>query len=248
MQIQYHQWWSPILNREMPLKIYGHSGQPILVFPAQEGRFHEYEDFGMVNASRDLIASGQIQIFAIDGLDHETWVSPGRHPYDKAQRYNQYEAYILDEVIPFIRHITGEPNALVTPTGCSMGGYHSANFFFRHPEVCNSLLAVSGVYDLKLFIGDYMDEAVYYHTPLAYLQNMHNPWYLNHYRRCKIVVVVGQGPWEDDMIADTQELEHHLYRLGVPCQVDYWGHDVNHDWVWWRRMVPHLLPQILAEV
>jgi esterase/lipase superfamily enzyme len=28
---------------------------------------------------------------------------------------------------------------------------------------------------------------------------------------------------------------------GIPHTVDLWGHDVNHDWPWWRKMLPHYL-------
>ncbi len=33
MQIEEHQWFSPNLHRSMALKVYGHWGVPILVFP-----------------------------------------------------------------------------------------------------------------------------------------------------------------------------------------------------------------------
>jgi len=46
MHTEYHKWWSPNLGQDMELKIYGHAGRAILVFPSQGGRFHEYEDFG----------------------------------------------------------------------------------------------------------------------------------------------------------------------------------------------------------
>jgi esterase/lipase superfamily enzyme len=27
--------------------------------------------------------------------------------------------------------------------------------------------------------------------------------------------------------------------------LDLWGADVNHDWPWWRRMLPHHLPTVM---
>ena len=27
-------------------------------------------------------------------------------------------------------------------------------------------------------------------------------------------------------------------------KLDVWGHDVNHDWVWWRRMLPYYLGEL----
>mgnify|MGYP000079574190 CR=1 FL=1 len=55
MHVEYHKWWSPSLGQEMELKVYGHYGKPAIVFPAQGGRFYEYEDFGMVQAVRSFI-------------------------------------------------------------------------------------------------------------------------------------------------------------------------------------------------
>jgi esterase/lipase superfamily enzyme len=30
----------------------------------------------------------------------------------------------------------------------------------------------------------------------------------------------------------------------VPCWVDIWGYDVNHDWPWWKRMMPYILGKL----
>ena len=34
---------------------------------------------------------------------------------------------------------------------------------------------------------------------------------------------------------------------GISIWVDLWGHDVNHDWPWWHKMVPYFLPKLLAD-
>ena len=45
-------------------------------------------------------------------------------------------------------------------TGCSMGAYHAANSLFRHPDQFDGLVAMSGLYQLRMFIGDEVDDAV----------------------------------------------------------------------------------------
>jgi len=30
----------------------------------------------------------------------------------------------------------------------------------------------------------------------------------------------------------------------VPATFDYWGHDIEHDWPQWRRMLPHHLERL----
>lgn len=57
---------------------------------------------------------------------------------------------------------------------------------------------------------------------------------------------VGQGAWEHDCLRDTRELDVLLQAKGVPAWFDYWGADVNHDWPWWRRMLPYFLDRLLA--
>ncbi len=237
-----HRWWSPHLRQDMEFRVYGHAGKPVLVFPSQEGRLYEYEDFGMVEAVRPWLDSGRIRLITIDGLDGQTWCNYDIHPHHRALRANDYDAYVVNEVLPFIEEIASGQGIMAT--GCSMGGYHSANVFFRHPERFDSLIAISGVYRLMLFVGDYMDQEVYFHTPLTYLPNQHDEKALQAMRAAKIAFVVGQGAWEDDMVADTRSLQTILEGKGVPARFDYWGHDVDHDWPWWRKMMPYFLSEM----
>jgi esterase/lipase superfamily enzyme len=240
MNIEYRRGRSRHLGQDMELKVYGHAGKPTIVFPCQGGRFYEYEDFGMVEACRPFIEAGALTLFTVDSVDHQSWLDRSLPPADRARRHDDYDRYILDEVVPFARalrpHATG-----ILATGCSMGAYHSANFFFRHPDVFDAVVALSGLYSLKLFLGDYMDDAVYYHVPLAYLPGLSDPWYLDRYRRSQIVVCVGQGAWEDPMVEETRTLQRILEAKAIPAWVDFWGHDVCHDWPWWRRQMPYFL-------
>ncbi|MGE5247775.1 MAG: esterase family protein [Verrucomicrobiota bacterium] len=240
MNIEYRRAFSRHLGQDMELKVYGHAGKPVIVFPCQGGRFFEYEDFGMVEACRPFIEGGAITLFTVDSVDCQSWLNEALSPADRARRHNDYDRYIVEEVAPFARAMRPEASGFLA-TGCSMGAYHSANFFFRHPNVFDAVIALSGLYSLNLFLGDYMDESVYFHTPLAYLPNLSDPWYLDRYRRSQIVVCVGQGAWEEPMIEDTRALGETLSALGVPAWIDFWGHDVCHDWPWWRRQMPYFL-------
>jgi esterase/lipase superfamily enzyme len=89
-----------------------------------------------------------------------------------------------------------------------------------------------------------MDENVYFNTPLAYLPDLNDRWYLDQYRQSHIIVAVGQGAWEDEMLDDTRTLEHILAQKNIPHWVDIWGGDVNHDWPWWHRMLPYFLDKL----
>ncbi len=243
MEVEYHKWWSSCLHQDMELKVYGHAGKPAIVFPTQAGRFYQYEDFGMVEAIHQFIDEGKVQLYTVDSIDNQSWTNWSAPPAERAKRHNEYDRYIVEEVASFIRRQNPYPGKVLS-TGCSMGGYHSANFFFRHPDLFDTLVAISGVYRLNMFIGDYMDENVYLNTPWAYLPNLEDPWYLEQYRQSQIIVCVGQGAWEEPMLADTRALERILEAKRIPHWIDYWGYDVNHDWPWWRKMMPYFLEEI----
>jgi esterase/lipase superfamily enzyme len=244
MQIEYHKWFSPCLGHDMELKVYGYYGKPVVVFPAQAGRFYDFENFGMVEAIASFIEAGQIKLFAVDSIDGQSWANGSAHPADRARRHQDYDRYIVEEVAPFIRKHCGDTKEKFMTTGVSMGAFHAANFFFRHPDVFDAVIAISGLFRLNHFIGDYMDEDVYFNTPLAYLPNMNDPWYLDQYRQSRIIVCTGQGAWEDEMLADTHALKGILEAKGIPHWIDIWGGDVNHDWPWWRKMLPYFLERL----
>jgi esterase/lipase superfamily enzyme len=239
MHVEGHTWFSPALGHDMSLKVYGHDGRPVVAFPSQEGRYWDFEDRGMVDACAGFIDRGRVRIVSVDGIDWQTWANWNSHPGDRARRHEDYDRYLANEVVPFVRDLTGRETAWAT--GASMGAFHAANALFRHPDLFDGLVAMSGLYQLRMFIGDAVDDAVYFNSPLLFLPGLEDPWYLDRFRAAKIAIVVGQGAWEEEMVADTKALEEVLRAKSIPAVVDYWGHDVNHDWPWWRKMLPHYL-------
>jgi esterase/lipase superfamily enzyme len=229
----------------MELKVYGHWGVPVLIFPSQGGRYHDFEDYGMVDACRSFIDDGRIKLYAVDSVDNQSWANFGAHPADRGRRHEDYDRYIVHECLPFVRDDCGGRELACLTAGCSMGGYHAVNFFLRHPDAFGGCISMSGMFDLRLFVGDYMDDTVYFNSPLCYLPDTSDPWYLERYRQGRVVVCVGQGDWEEPMIAAARDIKGILQAKGIWNWVDFWGHDVSHDWPWWRRQWPYLLGVIL---
>ena len=244
MKIEYQKWYSDNLHQEMELKIYGYYGKPVIVFPAQGGKFYDFENFGMVESIQDFIETGKVKLFTVDSIDNQSWTNWEASPSDRGKRHEDYDRYIIEEVIPFAReHCDNTDHKFIT-TGCSMGAYHAANFFFRHPDQFDVVIALSGIYHLGIYTGDYIDESVYFNSPLAYLPDLEDPWYLDKFRRSKIIICCGQGAWEDTMLANTHALKNVLESKQIPAWVDIWGYDVNHDWPWWRKMLPYFLASL----
>jgi esterase/lipase superfamily enzyme len=244
MHVAQHRWFSPALGREMELREYGDAGQPVLVFPSQNGRVGDFEGFGMVEACAPLVEAGRVWLFAVDGNDWESWTNPSASPAQRARRHLDYDRYVMEEVVPFVRKATGRET--MWTTGCSMGAFHAANFFFRRPDVFDGVIGISGLYQTHGFVGDFCNDDVYFNTPLYYLHRLEDPKYLEAYRKAKIVFAVGQGRWEEECIRDMRALERVLRSKEVPAWFDYWGNDVDHDWPWWRKMLPYFLEALGA--
>ncbi len=247
MRIEYHKAYSEALGRDMEFKVYGHGGKPAMVFPCQNGRFFDWEGFGMLETLGDYLEGGRLQLFTVDTIDSETVSFTEGNPYDRVRRHEAWYNYLMEELLPWIREINGTGQPLLS-TGFSMGAYHAGNVFFRRPDLFDSVIALSGVYDTHDMYNGYMDEVVYRNDPCASLANLpaDHP-YRELYARDKIVICVGQGAWEDLLLAGTRRLDAVLKRQNIPAWVDYWGLDVNHDWPWWKKQIRYFLPFVLGE-
>ncbi len=248
MEIQYHKHYSSALGRDMEFKVYGHRGKPVLFIPCQAGRFYDFENFHMVDHWAKWIEEGRCTVYAVDCIDGETYAATDADPRQRMEKHERWYHYVVDEMVPAIRHLSthGSDQGILT-FGCSMGAMHAANLFFRRPDLFDGVFAISGLYDSELFFGGYMDDLLYQNTPVVYLKNM--PWdhpYIRMYNERKILIVVGQGAWEDELKASTAWLDSVLREKGIHARVEYWGYDVSHDWPWWFKMVEHYVPWLLG--
>ena len=249
MQIEEHQWFSPNLHRSMALKVYGHWGVPILVFPCSLGRYYDYEGMGMIDAITEFIDAGKIKLYCIDSVDAESWYHFSVSPAERNARHEAYDSYIAREVIPFIRNHCSQPDIRVMANGCSMGAYHAVNTFLKHPDLFAGTIALSGLYRLdrtEFGLNAADIPTVYFNSPLHYLAKLDNPWLLDWYRRSEIVVCAGQGAWETEALEDTRQLADLFRDKRIPAWVDIWGEDVNHDWPWWHRQMNYFLDYLYA--
>jgi esterase/lipase superfamily enzyme len=231
MRRDYHNWYSHRLGRNMELLAYGHAGQPVLVFPTSQGRFYEYENSGMIQALSGKITAGDLQVFCVDSVDSESWYNRNVHPHDRVTRHNAYESYVLFEVIPLIKGVNGSQQ--VCTTGCSLGGYHAFNFAMRHPDIASACIAMSGSFDMKSFMDGYFDNDFYFNDPVDYLPNMSDPWFLDRYRKMRIVLGVGD---HDICLAENFKVAEILGQKGIPHWLDVWTGGEIHDWPLWQRM------------
>ena len=238
MNRQYHKWHSPRLNREMELLVFGHAGARVLVFPTRQGRFFDYENWGLVSALSSSIDAGLIQLYCVDSVDSETFYCSRCPPELRLSRHRQYEEYILREMLPLSELLN--PRSFLIAHGCSIGAFHAINIAFRHPGLFGKVVALSGRYDLTQEIGPFQDlfqgfynQEVYFNTPNHFVPNMHEPSALEKLRRTEVVLAVG----EDDPFRDsTVRLSQALHSQQIGHQLAIWTGEAHRP-RYWRRMV-----------
>ena len=241
-------WYSQRLQRTMNVRVYGSGeGVPMLVFPSQDAMCDNFENFGMIDVLAGDIESRRIQLFCVDSVDAETWSNVWGDKTWRANRQELYYAYVIEEVIPFLRKENRSKRHPIA-AGCSLGGMQASIVFFRRPDIFDGVLSLSGSYDAKYFTDGWMDTTLYDNSPLDFLSHMppSHP-YIDTYNQRRIVLCVGQGRWEEECRRTTALMGDVLYEKGIHAWVDFWGYDVDHDWEWWRKQIVYFLPYVLRE-
>ncbi|MFZ9660272.1 MAG: esterase family protein [Chitinophagaceae bacterium] len=231
-------WFSPSLHKEMPIAVYGHFGFSLLMLPTAAADFQEYERFGLIDHLRPFIDAGKIKVFSINSINMESWMNKQMEGAHKAIRQNQFNEYVFNEVVPFIKSKTSVDTPIVL-TGASFGALHSMNMFMKRPDLFNGVIAMSGVYDLMEYTDGYYDEQVYYNSPSHFIPNLTDENVLEKIRKGKIIMATGQGNHEDPEA--NRRFSNVLSSKSISHELDIWGYDIHHDWPTWKKMLPHFL-------
>jgi len=232
-------WYSPALNKEMPIASYGYYGFAILLIPTAAADYLEYERFQMMDALSTLINSGKVSIFSIDSINRESWLNNEILPEHKGIRHNQFNDYVFNEVVPFIRNATSTETMIYT-CGASFGALHAMNLFLKRPDILNGAISMSGVYDLSEYTKGHFDEQVFYNSPYHYMPSLNDAWYLEKIKASNhIHIYTGSGSYEDPEAS--KRFAGILSGRDIGYDLDVWGADVIHDWPTWRAMLPYIL-------
>ncbi|MDR3713199.1 MAG: alpha/beta hydrolase-fold protein [Puia sp.] len=182
MNREYQKWFSPALDKDMELLVFGHAGRQVLFFPTRTAHFYDYEDWKIIDALKDKIEAGLLQVFCVDSIDAESFYATIPPP-DKIRRHLQYEQYIIHEVLTLIsrKYAPPPPSGDVPPiapsshthahihthahtrrtgltvAGCSLGGYHAMNIALKYPQYFDRVLGMSARYDLSLSTESFPD-------------------------------------------------------------------------------------------
>ncbi len=232
-------WHSPRLGMHMPIVRYGNWGRPLLLFPTAQSDLLDCERFWLIKKIEHHIFAGKVTVFCINSINSMSWMNSRVGIRESARRQALFSGYVEEEVVPFIRDAVENPRARIGVTGASFGAFHAANAFFRRPDLFDTLLGMSGFYDLAPgYLEGYMDDNAYFNNPMSYVPNIHDADQLDLIRNhSQIHIVAGQGAYERP--DSSRRFSEALWRKGIWNNLDLWGHDVNHDWPWWHKMLEH---------
>ncbi|RYZ18080.1 MAG: esterase, partial [Sphingobacteriales bacterium] len=164
-------WYSHRLQKEMPVAVYGHYGFALLLVPTAAADYLEYERFQLIDSIRPFIEGGKIKVYSVNSINSESWLNNEVHPKHKTWMHNQFNQYIYEEVIPYIKTTSGDQTPIII-AGASFGALHSMNLFLKRPDLINGVIAMSGVYDLTEYSKGYFDDDVYFNSPQHYMPNL----------------------------------------------------------------------------
>src|SRR5262249_15623877 len=140
-----------------------------------------------------------------------------KHPWERVTRHQEYDDYLVREVIPLTVQKNANPFLIVT--GASFGGYHAVNFGLKHPELTGRILSMSGLCDIKRFANGYYDDTLYYNNPCDFIVGEHDAGRLAMLRKIDIILAVGR----DDRLQDSnQRLSQVLWGKGIGNALRIW--------------------------
>ena len=235
---------SPAIGASGRVVAYGHWGRPLLAFPSEQGSATDWEERGMVGAIEGLLEAGRVKLYCVASYDSESWHAAALPLEERARRHGAYEDWIVGQVAAWIREDCA-CEVEIAVTGTSFGAYHAANFALRRADLFPLAICLSGVYDVSVVGWGERGDAVYFQNPMDYVANLHGD-HLDWLRsRVSLLLVCGQGQWEDTTgaLESTKLFGRLLQEKGIRAEIDLWGHDVAHDWPSWRAQLAHHLPR-----
>jgi esterase/lipase superfamily enzyme len=239
MHREIQSWHSPSLDKQMEIVEYGTWGFALLLLPTAAADYLEYERFLLIDALKKYIDAGKVKVYSINSINSESWMNQHAPPRWKSARHQQFNNYVFNEVVPFIRNRTSADTPIIT-CGASFGALHSMNLFLKRPDLINGVIAMSGAYNLMGYTKDYYDDDVYFNSPEQYIPGLEDEAYLSRIRASRhIHILTGSGNYEAPEAS--RRFSDILNRKGIPHDLDVWGNDMPHDWPTWRAMLPYVI-------
>lgn len=229
--VNYLQYYSNTLGRNINLEITGHWGYPILMFPSSGGQFTQNTDFGLVGSVMNFIDEGKVKIYNVETIDMLSFYDDNMNSETKIHNYELYMQFLSNELIPYIQSECHTHRIGVA--GVSFGGYHAANTAFRFPDLVSHLFSMSGVFNIRNQAPLSDDMRIYYNCPDEFMQHVEG-WKFNHMN-----IVLSTSDW-DSCKPKNDNMAGILESKGI----DFWYDErkwIHHDWPLWKMVFPEYL-------
>lgn len=172
MKTRIKTWKSPSLGREMKLMIAGEEGTPVIVFPSAYGDYNEWEDHLALDKIQEQIDLGYNQFFCLDSFAEECFMNDSIDPVKRMLRFNQYQDYVMDEVLPFISEENSTP--FIITTGVALGAYAALLVALKYPANIHKVVSLSGYFDVREHMGDVVNDHIYFNNPVEFIPNLND--------------------------------------------------------------------------
>ena len=233
-------WHSRYLEQDVTVAKWGEFGTPVVVFPTAGGDAEEVERFQMIDALGGLLAAGRIKVYSVDSVAGRSWLNRD-DPRHSMWLQNQFDRFIVDELVPAIRADCSSGDIEIISAGASIGAFWALEVLCRHPDVFRAAVCMSGSYDLTDRLHGHWNDDFYFSSPLDFLPGLEG-WDLDRLRQRFVVLACGSGRWEN--VDESWRMADVLGAKGIPNRVDQWGTEWDHDWPTWREMLPLYLDDL----
>ena len=187
-----------------------------------------------------------MKLYCVDSFDGASWSNASLPLEERARAHGRYEAWILDQVVPWIHDDCGGAQEIAT-LGVSLGAFHAVNFALKRADLFPLALGLSGNYDPGELgrLGRARRGRVLQQP--ARLRRAPG-------RRPPRLAALAAQPAARRAARGSGRTPPARWRArsaspgllgdkGIRCELDLWGHDVPHDWPSWRAQLAHHLPR-----
>lgn len=225
-------WRSPSLGKDMQLTIYGTSGTPIIGIPARGASCRQWEEFGMVDAISYQLDNGFNQLYCLSSVDKESFLNTDATPLQRLVRHEQYESYLVEEIVPYIKDRNSIDYLIMAGTG--LGGYHAVNVALKHPALFDKVISLSGIYDISQLMDDYYGDDLYFNNPVDFIPNLNKKNLLDQIRDIDFRLV----SYQKDVRKEVAHRMSNIFRLKfIDHELDIWDIDADDEWTRWSQML-----------
>jgi len=150
--------------------IAGEEGTPVIIFPSAYGNYLEWKEHNAFDVLEEQIELGYNQFFCLDSFAEDCFLNEKADPVKRMMRFNQYQDYVMDEVLPFISEENSNPYLITT--GVALGAYAALLMALKYPTNFQKVISLSGYFDIRDHMGAVIDDHIYFNNPVEFIPNL----------------------------------------------------------------------------